>query len=84
MELDTCTAISSDPQTLSFLRADGVPIFLRILKGSGFEHGPFSLGRWYLPVGITALAWVVVSTVRTSNPVSNVLTIMSRWSRGDI
>lgn len=50
------------------LRADGVPIVLRICKGRAFEHGPFSLGRWYLPIGITALAWVVVSTVRTSGP----------------
>ncbi|CAL5225906.1 g8697 [Coccomyxa viridis] len=41
----------------------GVPILLRICKGQAFEHGPFSLGRWYLPIGITALAWVVVSTV---------------------
>ena len=48
------------------LRADGVPIVLRICKGRAFEHGPFSLGRWYLPIGITALAWVVVSTVRMS------------------
>ena len=50
------------------LRADGVPILLRICKGQAFEHGPFSLGRWYLPIGITALAWVVVSTVRHSSP----------------
>ena len=50
------------------LRADGVPIVLRICKGRAFEHGPFSLGRWYLPIGITALAWVVVSTVRMSEP----------------
>ena len=44
------------------------PIVLRICKGRAFEHGPFSLGRWYLPIGITALAWVVVSTVRMSEP----------------
>lgn len=43
--------------------ADGVPIFLRICKGRGFQQGPFSLGRWYLPVGVMALSWVVVSTV---------------------
>ena len=45
------------------LPADGVPILLRIYKGREFCHGPFSLGGWYLPIGIIAIAWVLLSTV---------------------
>ena len=61
---------------LSCCLADGVPILLRICKGRRFEHGPFSLGRWYLPVGVMALSWVVVSTVRLFTPVTSVATCM--------
>lgn len=36
-----------------------VPIFLRITSGRDkLVPGPFSLGRWYLPIGIIAVAWV--------------------------
>jgi len=35
------------------------PIFLRITSGrSTFTPGPFSLGRWAVPVGTIAVAWV--------------------------
>jgi len=35
------------------------PIFLRITSGRDkLPRGPFSLGRWYLPIGIIAVAWV--------------------------
>ena len=55
------------PLTYSvILSADGVPILLRICKGNEFQHGPFSLGQWYLPLGALALGWVVVSTVSPS------------------
>jgi len=36
-----------------------VPIFLRITSGRNkLVPGPFSLGRWYMPIGIIAVAWV--------------------------
>ncbi|OBZ70417.1 putative amino-acid permease PB24D3.02c [Grifola frondosa] len=35
------------------------PIFLRITSGRNkLEKGPFSLGRWYMPIGIVAVSWV--------------------------
>lgn len=35
------------------------PIFLRITSGRNkFVPGPFSLGKWYLPIGVVAVSWV--------------------------
>ena len=40
------------------------PIFLRITSGRNkLQPGPFSLGKWYLPIGIIAVAWVSFITV---------------------
>jgi len=40
------------------------PIFLRITSGrSTFNPGPFSLGRWGVPVGTIAVAWVAYIVV---------------------
>ncbi|ANZ20192.1 Amino acid permease [Streptomyces noursei ATCC 11455] len=40
-----------------------VPIFLRIKNRRRFEAGPWNLGRWGVPVGIVAVAWVAFVTV---------------------
>ena len=41
-----------------------VPIFLRITSGRNLlQPGPFSLGKWYMPIGIIAVAWVSFITV---------------------
>jgi len=40
------------------------PIFLRITSGRNkLVPGPFSLGRWYLPIGIIAVSWVTFIVV---------------------
>ena len=40
------------------------PIFLRITSGRNkLKPGPFSLGKWYMPLGIIAVAWVQFVTV---------------------
>ena len=40
------------------------PIFLRITSGrSKFVPGPFSLGKWYMPLGIIAVSWVCFITI---------------------
>ena len=40
------------------------PIFLRITSGrKRLQPGPFSLGKWYMPIGIVAVAWVSFITV---------------------
>ncbi|MFD7995600.1 amino acid permease [Streptomyces mexicanus] len=40
-----------------------VPTLLRVRKGDSFERGPWHLGRWSQPVGITAVIWVCLITV---------------------
>jgi len=40
------------------------PIFLRITSGRNkLVPGPFSLGRWYMPIGIIAVSWVTFIVV---------------------
>ncbi|KAF4593651.1 hypothetical protein EYR40_008439 [Pleurotus pulmonarius] len=37
----------------------GIPIFLRITSGRGkLKPGPFSLGKYYMPIGIISVAWI--------------------------
>jgi hypothetical protein len=36
-----------------------LPIFLRLRKGDDFDPGPWSLGRWYKPLNVIAIIWVV-------------------------
>ena len=35
------------------------PVFLRVRAGNKFEAGPWNLGRWSRPIGITATIWVI-------------------------
>ncbi|KAJ8494394.1 hypothetical protein ONZ45_g13257 [Pleurotus djamor] len=42
----------------------GIPIFLRITSGRDkFKPGPFSLGKWYFPLGIISIAWIAFVVV---------------------
>ncbi|MEV1035079.1 amino acid permease [Streptomyces sp. NPDC050204] len=40
-----------------------IPTLLRLLRGGDFTPGPWHLGRWSRPIGIVAVAWVVIITV---------------------
>src|SRR6202047_4928727 len=40
-----------------------LPTFLRLRLGSAFQRGPWHLGRWSRPIGIIAVAWVVIITI---------------------
>ncbi|GBE80190.1 Uncharacterized amino-acid permease [Sparassis crispa] len=52
-----------------------VPIFLRITSGRDkLVKGPFSLGRWYMPLGIVAVAWVCFIVVLLLFPPSQTTT----------
>jgi amino acid permease (GABA permease) len=51
-----------------------IPTFLRLRLGSSFKPGPWQLGRWSRPVGIAAVAWVVVITVLFMLPTANPIT----------
>jgi len=39
------------------------PVYLRIRAGSRFEQGPWTLGRWSRPIGITATIWVIFISI---------------------
>ncbi|KAL7282776.1 hypothetical protein ACG7TL_004252 [Trametes sanguinea] len=40
------------------------PIFLRITSGrTKLQPGPFSLGKWFMPIGIVAVSWVMFIVV---------------------
>ena len=38
--------------------AYGIPIFLRLRAGSGFQPGPWNLGTWGRPVAFIAVGWI--------------------------
>jgi amino acid permease (GABA permease) len=40
-----------------------MPTLLRLLQGSNFQPGPWSLGRWSRPIGVIAIVWVVFITI---------------------
>jgi hypothetical protein len=51
------------------------PIFLRITSGrSRLAPGPFSLGKWYLPIGAVAVAWVAFIVILLCFPASSSVT----------
>jgi hypothetical protein len=70
------------------------PIFLRITVGRHIKPGPFTLGRWYLPIGIIAVAWVSFITLvllfpsyrhPSASEMSESYTISSRiWTKNQI
>ena len=39
------------------------PVFLRVRAGKKFEEGPWTLGRWSRPIGITATIWVIFISI---------------------
>jgi amino acid transporter len=43
--------------------AYAVPVYLRLRLGGDFQPGPWHLGRWGRPIGIIAVAWILVSNV---------------------
>jgi amino acid permease (GABA permease) len=43
--------------------AYGIPILLRLRAGSGFEPGPWNLGRWGRPVAMIAVGWIAFISV---------------------
>jgi amino acid transporter len=40
-----------------------LPVILRLKAGDSFDPGPWSLGRWYKPLNIIAIIWVVFISV---------------------
>ncbi|KAJ3540886.1 hypothetical protein NM688_g6163 [Phlebia brevispora] len=62
----SATALSSlaGASVIGLYTSYSAPIFLRITSGRNkLKPGPFSLGKWYMPIGIIAVAWVQFVTV---------------------
>ena len=46
----------------------GIPILLRLIKGSEFVPGPIHLGKYYYPIGILSLAWMSLACIALMLP----------------
>ncbi|WP_416960126.1 amino acid permease [Streptomyces sp. Agncl-13] len=55
----------------------GIPVFLALRKGRAYQPGPWTLGRWRRPVGVIAVAYVVVITTVFCLPQSRPITVTS-------
>jgi amino acid permease (GABA permease) len=49
--------------TIGLYIAYGMPILLRLRLGDNFQRGPWHLGRWSRPIGIIAVAWIVLISI---------------------
>jgi amino acid permease (GABA permease) len=52
-----------------------LPTFLRLRLGRSFRPGPWQLGRWSRPIGIIAVAWVVIISVLFMLPTASPITV---------
>jgi amino acid transporter len=48
-----------------------LPVILRFRAGDSFESGPWSLGRWYKPLNIIAMIWVLFISILFIMPVTD-------------
>jgi amino acid permease (GABA permease) len=51
-----------------------LPTFLRLRQGENFQRGPWHLGRWSRPIGITAVIWVAFITILFMLPTASPIT----------
>ncbi len=51
-----------------------LPTFLRLRQGASFKRGPWHLGRWSVPIGVTAVTWVVFITILFMLPTASPIT----------
>ncbi|MEU3978878.1 amino acid permease [Streptomyces sp. NPDC026672] len=64
------TAINAVGMTPAY----GIPVYLALRKGRDYRPGPWSLGRWRRPIGMIAVAYVVVITAVFCLPQSTPIT----------
>jgi amino acid transporter len=57
--------------TIGLYVAYVIPIFLRLRQGDSFDPGPWSLGRWYKPLNVIAIAWVLFICILFIVPVTD-------------
>src|ERR1700682_4301672 len=57
--------------------AYGIPIFLRLRAGSGFQPGPWNLGTWGRPVAFIAVGWIAFIAILFVLPQVAPITILN-------
>jgi amino acid permease (GABA permease) len=57
--------------------AYGIPVLLRLRAGDSFERGPWHLGKWSRPIGIIAVAWIVLISILFILPTAFPLTVVN-------
>ena len=55
--------------------AYGIPVLLRLRAGDSFQRGPWHLGRWSRPIGIIAVAWIVLISILFVLPITFPVTL---------
>ena len=50
----------------------GIPILLRVTNRQDFVRGPFHLGRFSIPIAVTAVTWIAFITIVFILPEINV------------
>ena len=50
----------------------GIPILLRVINKEDFVRGPFQLGRFSIPIAVTAVTWIAFITIVFILPQINV------------
>jgi amino acid transporter len=53
-------AVATSVSVIALYTAYALPFILRLRAGEGFARGEWSLGRWWKPVTIAALVWIVI------------------------
>ncbi|WP_035851445.1 amino acid permease [Kitasatospora azatica] len=70
----TAYAAVTSIATIGLYIAYVIPTFLRLRQGDNFHRGPWHLGRYSRPIGVVAVAWVVLITVLFMLPQVNPIT----------
>ncbi|WP_042432252.1 amino acid permease [Streptacidiphilus anmyonensis] len=70
----TAYAAVTSIATIGLYIAYVIPTFLRLRQGDRFQRGPWHLGRFSRPIGIVAVAWVLLITVLFMLPQVNPIT----------
>jgi len=70
----TAQAAVTSIATIGLYISYGIPIFLRLLQGKTFKHGPFHLGRYSLPINVVACLWITFISILFILPPNNPVT----------
>ena len=73
----TAYAAITSINVIGITPAYALPIYLRIKHRNRFAPGPWNLGRWGVPVGCVAVAWVAFVTVLFCLPQTGPVTVGS-------